>query len=50
MGCHSEGRLPGGLNVRRRTLDIYKKLKGTAPYTNKEEWIGSIRNTDVKFR
>lgn len=50
LGCHTEGSLPGGLNVRRRAFDIYQKLKGDEPYDNPEEWITSIRNTEVKFR
>ena len=27
-GCHTEGNLPGGLNVRRRAFDMHKNLKG----------------------
>jgi L-serine dehydratase len=50
VGCHTEGILPGGLNVRRRAYDTHEKLKGKTPYTNAEEWIQSIRNTEVKFR
>lgn len=50
IGCHTEGKLPGGLNVRRRAFDIHQKLKGKTPYSNPEEWIASIRNTEVKFR
>lgn len=50
VGCHTEGILPGGLNVRRRAFDTHEKLKGETPYTNAEEWITSIRNTEVKFR
>ena len=50
IGCHSEGVLPGGLNVRRRAFDMHQKLKGDTPYSNTEEWITSIRNTEVKFR
>ncbi|TWO33069.1 L-serine ammonia-lyase [Seonamhaeicola sediminis] len=49
-GCHTEGTLPGGLNVRRRAFDIYQKLKGTKPYSNPVEWIYAIRDTEVKFR
>jgi len=49
-GCHTEGTLPGGLNVRRRAYDNYQKLKGNTPYTDKYEWIESIRDTEVKFR
>ncbi|EZH71508.1 serine dehydratase [Aquimarina atlantica] len=49
-GCHTEGTLPGGLNVRRRAYDTHKKLIGTTNYTTPTEWIEAIRNTEVKFR
>ncbi|APY12472.1 L-serine ammonia-lyase [Seonamhaeicola sp. S2-3] len=49
-GCHTEGILPGGLNVRRRAFDMHQKLIGNKPYTNPVEWIYSIRDTEVKFR
>ncbi|WP_299557147.1 L-serine ammonia-lyase [Seonamhaeicola sp.] len=49
-GCHTEGTLPGGLNVRRRAFDMHQKLKGTSPYSNPVEWIYAIRDTEVKFR
>ena len=49
-GCHTEGTLPGGLNVRRRAFDMHQKLKGETPYNNPKEWINSIRDTEVKFR
>ena len=50
VGCHTEGHLPGGLNVRRRAYDMHQKLKGETPYTTPVEWLNSIRNTEVKFR
>lgn len=50
IGCHTEGTLPGGLNVRRRAFDMHKNLKGTTPYSNPKEWVNSIRQTEVKFR
>jgi len=50
IGCHTEGNLPGGLNVRRRAFDIHKKLIGNAPYNTPQEWLESIRRTEVKFR
>lgn len=50
IGCHTEGTLPGGLNVRRRAYDTHLKLKKGAEYSNKYEWIDSIRDTEVKFR
>ncbi|MGB5417520.1 L-serine ammonia-lyase [Algibacter sp.] len=49
-GCHTEGNLPGGLNVRRRAFDIHKNIKGATPYNNPVEWIYAIRDTEVKFR
>lgn len=50
IGCHTEGQLPGGLNVKRRAYNSYQKLKGKATYTSHLDWIDSIRNTTVKFR
>jgi L-serine dehydratase len=49
-GCHTEGKLPGGLNVKRRAFEIHQKLKGNTPYTTPQEWLESIRDTEVKFR
>ncbi|WP_242158337.1 L-serine ammonia-lyase [Aestuariivivens sediminis] len=49
-GCHTEGHLPGGLNVRRRAYDTYATLKGEFPYRSPQEWLNSIRKTEVKFR
>ena len=49
-GCHTEGTLPGGLNVRRRAYDTHKKLIGDSTYNIPTEWIEAIRNTEVKFR
>ncbi len=50
IGCHTEGHLPGGLNVKRRAFDMHKNLKGNEPYTTPVEWLNAIRNTEVKFR
>lgn len=49
-GCHTEGNLPGGLNVRRRAYDTHKKLIGDIKYNTPQEWLESIRHTEVKFR
>lgn len=49
-GCHTEGTLPGGLNVSRRAFTTHKSLISDTTYSNPEEWIESIRNTEVKFR
>lgn len=50
IGCHSEGILPGGLNVRRRAFDMHQNLIGEAQYTSPQEWLETIRKTEVKFR
>jgi len=50
IGCHTEGKLPGGLNVRRRAYDIHQNLIGDLPYNSPDEWLQSIRKTTVKFR
>jgi len=50
IGCHTEGKLPGGLNVRRRAYDMYQNLKSELPYSSPQEWLGTLRNSEVKFR
>ncbi|GAB7257164.1 L-serine ammonia-lyase [Polaribacter sp. OB-PA-B3] len=50
IGCHTEGTLPGGLNVKRRAFGTHQKLIKDATYKNPKEWIKAIRSTEVKFR
>jgi L-serine dehydratase len=50
VGCHTEGILPGGLNVTRRAYNMNRNLIGDVKYDNAEDWIEGIRNTEVKFR
>jgi L-serine dehydratase len=50
IGCHSEGVLPGGLNVRRRAFDMHQNLIGLANYSSPQSWLEEIRKTEVKFR
>ncbi|UYW02349.1 L-serine ammonia-lyase [Flavobacterium agricola] len=50
IGCHTEGTLPGGLNVRRRAYDMHKSLIGVLPYDGMKDWVHTIRKTEVKFR
>ncbi|WP_439130635.1 L-serine ammonia-lyase [Polaribacter sp.] len=50
IGCHTEGKLPGGLNVKRRAFSTHQKLIKDTTYTNPKEWISAIRSTEVKFR
>ena len=50
-GCHTEGTLPGGLNVMRRAAGLNKKLLGAKNYTDYDSWIKAIREggTDFKY-
>ncbi|MBS9766292.1 MAG: L-serine ammonia-lyase [Flavobacteriaceae bacterium] len=50
IGCHTEGKLPGGLNVKRRAFESHKKLIKDARYTGMNDWIDAIRSIEVKFR
>ncbi|MEX0291224.1 MAG: L-serine ammonia-lyase [Flavobacteriaceae bacterium] len=49
-GCHTQGVLPGGLQVQRRAYDMHNNLKGALPYSKPDEWLQTIRSTEVKFR
>lgn len=50
IGCHTEGVLPGGLFVHRRAFNMNKKLLKEQTYNSPEEWLETIRKTEVKFR
>jgi L-serine dehydratase len=41
-GCHTDGKLPGGLNVSRRAFDMNKKLTKELDYNNYDEWLNVI--------
>ncbi|GAB5520279.1 MAG: L-serine ammonia-lyase [Rhodothermales bacterium] len=51
-GCHTEGILPGGLNVKRRAAQLNRKLLGDAAdtYTDADGWIAAIRRGDFGFK
>lgn len=49
-GCHVEGELPGGLNVKRRAAALNKKLLRDAKYDNYQSWISAIRNGGNDFK
>ncbi len=44
-GCHTDGVLPGGLQVRRRARSIHDRLMAGRRYGTQTEWIGQIRQT-----
>ena len=49
-GCHTQGILPGGLNVRRRAAELNKKLLGDKKYHDYESWIATIRAGGNSFK
>lgn len=49
-GCHAEGILPGGLEVRRRAAALNKKLLSQAEYNNYQSWISAIQNGGNSFK
>ncbi|MBS1567454.1 MAG: L-serine ammonia-lyase, partial [Bacteroidetes bacterium] len=49
-GCHQQGILPGGLEVKRRGADLNKKLIGGKPYHDYESWVTAIRSGGQDFR
>ena len=38
-GCHNEGILPGGMKVKRRAADLYRKLRGEPGITYKDSLV-----------
>jgi L-serine dehydratase len=48
-GCHTEGVLPGGLQVKRRAFDLNKKLLGDHSYRDYNSWVKSIRSGGKDF-
>ncbi len=42
-GCHTEGILPGGLNVKRRAAELNKKLLKGKKYNDYQNWVATIR-------
>lgn len=49
-GCHAEGILPGGLNVKRRAFGLNKKLLADRAYDGFEEWVVQIRKGGNDFK
>ena len=42
-GCHTDGTLPGGLNVIRRAAGMNRKLLGGLAFDDAESWMAAIR-------
>jgi L-serine dehydratase len=49
-GCHTDGFLPGGLNVARRAFDLNKKLLNGREYDDYQSWLKAIREGGENFR
>jgi L-serine dehydratase len=49
-GCHTEGYLPGGLNVKRRAQALNKKLTGGRSYKDYDSWLISIKQGGHHFQ
>jgi len=50
IGCHTEGILPGGLNVKRRAAQLNKKLLKGKEYTGFDSWINAIKEGGHDFK
>lgn len=50
LGCHCEGLLPGGLNVKRRAGLLNKKLLKEKKYTDFDSWIQVIKEGGNDFK
>ena len=48
-GCHAEGYLPGGLQVKRRSADLNKKLIQGKSYSGYESWVQAIKDGGSNF-
>jgi L-serine dehydratase len=48
-GCHTQGYLPGGLNVKRRAFDVNKKLLQEKKYDGYEEWLAQMSAGGNRF-
>ncbi|MFN0215275.1 MAG: L-serine ammonia-lyase [Saprospiraceae bacterium] len=49
-GCHTDGILPGGLEVTRRAAPMSRKLLGGKPYRDVDDWIRQISRGTHPFQ
>jgi len=49
-GCHTEGILPGGLNVKRRAAHLNKKLLQGKEYSDLDSWLMAIKEGGNDFK
>ena len=48
-GCHTDGVLPGGLNVTRRAAALNRKLLGGKQYPDRASWLAAVRKSTRDF-
>jgi len=48
-GCHHQGVLPGGLNVKRRAFDLNKRLTKKENYEGFDQWLAIVRKSGGNF-
>lgn len=48
-GCHTNGYLPGGLNVKRRGFDLNKRLLAGKTYESYPGWVQAIKEGSQSF-
>lgn len=48
-GVNRSGLLPGGLNVKRRAMELNAKLLKNAPYNNIDEWLALVKSSEKNF-
>ena len=48
-GCHVDGILPGGLQVKRRAAGLNKKLINGRPYTDYNSWLELVKDGGSNF-
>ena len=48
-GCHTEGILPGGLNVRRRAAALNRRLLNGKTYADRKSWLEAVRRSPRDF-
>jgi L-serine dehydratase len=49
-GCHAQGELPGGLQVKRRGYDLNRKLIAGRVYSGYDSWLATIRQGGNGFK
>jgi L-serine dehydratase len=49
-GINKSGFLPGGLNVKRRSMELSAKLLKNAAYNNLDEWVQLVKDAEKSFK